>query len=122
MNEKGTAKTSVSCTIDTQLLARIDKYASATDRSRSSVLQDVLYRGASKDDSLDKQLDNPLLQLLATTLSNPSVLRALTAVIGEAMSEEEIQKITEGVRSRIDKSDPNAKKLRTNRFGRLVAG
>ena len=87
-----TRKPIITITIPAELLTRLDDLADAKGVARSALIAELVQDGIDQAETTVKALTHPVLgPAMARAFSQPGVLRAMAAVIGQELEPEQLQ-------------------------------
>jgi hypothetical protein len=88
------AKDRISLTIDPDILARIDKVATARGESRSATAERILRNGVEDEEEMLGSLGQGIEgRIIAHLLKSPRTLRKLAEVVGAELTEDKLARI-----------------------------
>jgi metal-responsive CopG/Arc/MetJ family transcriptional regulator len=88
-------RTQISIKLDTDLLKRIDQFASEVGVTRTAVIEKALKNDLPEQEAYYESLENPIVRGIHQKLTSPTVLRALAKIAQQDMTDEEIREIVD---------------------------
>ncbi len=86
-------KTPISITIDSELLERIDRYASASDESRSTVIERMCRNDIAEQEEFLGDMESPTMRMLYKAVASKPVLEMMLSVMeGESKTTPSVQR------------------------------
>lgn len=120
-------KERISLTLDPDLLRRIDAVCTARNEARSAFIERVLGHVIKEEEEFVSDMENPLYRALVSVIkSSPSVMGAISKLIGENLEgealEEARRRMAEHIERGKERQAVKKQKARRLRGGPLESG
>jgi metal-responsive CopG/Arc/MetJ family transcriptional regulator len=84
-------KERVTFTVDQNILARVDRIASLTDKTRSALMESLLETGVEELERTIEHLGSPIIgSIVQSIIDHPKLVNAIAKAIGERLDPEEM--------------------------------
>lgn len=86
-------KIRITVTVDPDLIERIDQVCEHLDESRSHFIERALHSTVDEEERWSEQMESPVLRTIYSKLANPAALRMMARIVGESLTDEEIEAV-----------------------------